>query len=76
MGSSVHNLFLAADKWVYNFTDSIWVYSIFTMAILKTVVLHGEHIWAMEFDFSRKGSTLDVYSVKTLVYFNWELNEN
>jgi hypothetical protein len=45
------------------------------MATSKTVVLHVEHVWAMELDFSGEQSTLDVYSVKTLMYFDWELNE-
>jgi hypothetical protein len=45
------------------------------MATLTTVVLRVEHIWAMELDFSREESTLDVYSVKPPMYFDWEPNE-
>lgn len=71
----MNNQFLAADQRVYNFTDIIWVYSVFAMATVKAAVLHVEHIWAMELDFSGEQSTLDVYAVKTLTYFDWELNE-
>jgi len=45
------------------------------MATLKNVVLRTEHVWAMELDFSGEQSNLDVYSMKTLKYFDWELNE-
>jgi len=45
------------------------------MATLKTVVLGIEHVWAMELDFSGEQSILYVYSVKTPMYFDWELNE-
>lgn len=45
------------------------------MATLETVVLRIERVWAMELDISGEQSTMDVYSVKTPVYFDWELNE-